>query len=175
MEVETSKDKIQYPIEIALREARLEDRLVRQIYCCMLSAYTKNPLNLAINAPSGEGKNYVLRTVAQLFPKEDVMFLTGMTDKALFHRAGKVVIKNPSTGKYDDLESQIDKLDSRIEDLQIELATTNDSITKQGLKAMIKDVEKEKKELYKGAKKLIDLDVLGPSRFAYLHTFFLNL
>jgi hypothetical protein len=47
---------IQYCLDIILKEAREEDRLVKQVFYTMLGAYTNNPLNLAINAPSGEGK-----------------------------------------------------------------------------------------------------------------------
>ena len=133
-------DKINFCIEVILKEAKLEDRLVKQIFYNMLSAYTNNPQNLGINSPSGEGKNYVLRKVAENFPKEDVMFLAGMTDKALFHRAGKLVVKNESGG-YDEIEGLIKEYDSRIEDIQSELANTNDGILKQGLKAQIKTVE----------------------------------
>jgi hypothetical protein len=155
-ELTNDDDRIKYCIDVILKEAKLEDRLVKQIFYTMLSAYTNNPLNLAINSPSGEGKNYVLRKVAENFPKEDVMFLAGMTDKALFHRAGKLVVKNES-GAYDDIEGLIKEYDARIEDIQSELANTNDRILKQGLKAQIKTVEDAKKDLYKDAKKLIDL------------------
>lgn len=153
-----NEDKIRYCLKVILKEAKKEDRLVKQIFYHMLSAYTSNPLNLAINAPSGEGKNYVLRKVAENFPKEDVMFLTGMTDKALFHRAGKLVIKNNSNGEYEDIENLIQKLDSRKEDIEAELASTRDATTKQGLKAQLKTIEEEKQDLSKDAKKLIDLN-----------------
>jgi hypothetical protein len=72
-DVVVGDDKIKYCIEVILKEAKLEDRLVKQIFYTMLSAYTNNPTNLAINSPSGEGKNYVLRKVAENFPKEDVL------------------------------------------------------------------------------------------------------
>jgi hypothetical protein len=149
-------DKIKYCIDVILKEAKLEDRLVKQIFYTMLSGYTNNPTNLAINSPSGEGKNYVLRKVAENFPKEDVMFLAGMTDKALFHRTGELVIKN-DIGGYDSIEGLIKQYDSRIEDLQNEISNTKDRTTKEGLKAQIKSVEEEKKDIYKDAKKLIDL------------------
>ncbi|MFI5424694.1 MAG: hypothetical protein ACHQXG_07875, partial [Nitrososphaerales archaeon] len=151
-----NQDKIQYCINVILREAKLEDRLVKQIFYTMLSAYTSNPLNLAINSPSGEGKNYVLRKVAENFPKEDVMFLAGMTDKALFHRAGKLVVKN-GNGEYEDIEGVIKEFDARIEDIEAEKSTTNNKTTKEGLKAKIRAIEEEKKDPYKDAKKLIDL------------------
>ena len=123
-------DKIKYCIDVILKEARKEDRLVRQIFYGMLSAYTNNPLNLAINSPTGEGKNWVLRKAAENFPAEDVIFLAGMTAKALFYRPGKLVIKNESTGKYDDIEGLIKEYDSKIEDLQSELSNANNDSVK---------------------------------------------
>jgi hypothetical protein len=66
----------------------------------LLSGYTKNPTNLAINAPTGEGKTYVVTKVADLFPQSDIMFLSAMTDKALFHRQGVLVIKNERGEAY---------------------------------------------------------------------------
>lgn len=45
--------------KIVLKEAVKEDRLVKQVCYSMLSAYTNNPINLAINAPSGVGKTHV--------------------------------------------------------------------------------------------------------------------
>src|SRR5919202_6053709 len=114
-------DKINYCIDVILKEAKLEDRLVRQIFYTMLSAYTNNPLNLAINSPSGEGKNYVLRKVAENFPKEDVMFLAGMTDKALFHRQGTLVVKNSESGEYEPIDGRLEQIDSEIEDKEYEM------------------------------------------------------
>jgi hypothetical protein len=56
-----------------LGDAREEGRLVKQIF------YTiNNPINFAINSPSGEGKSYMLQRVGENFPKEDVIFLAGI-------------------------------------------------------------------------------------------------
>ena len=70
-------DNIDYPISfcisVILKEAREEDRLVKQILYTMLSAYTNNPVNLAINAPSGEGKTYVIKKVGEKFREEVVV------------------------------------------------------------------------------------------------------
>ena len=152
-----TEDKIRYCINVILKEARQEERLVKQIFYHMLSAYTSNPLNLAINAPAGEGKNYVLRKVAENFPKEDVMFINGMTDKALFHRAGRLVIKNTNNGQYEDAERIAIELDARIADLEEQIANSTDKTTKDGLNAQIKSLKEEKEDVYKNAKKLIDL------------------
>src|SRR5919202_6138598 len=157
MTVEKFLNTLQFCFDIILKEAKLEDRLVKQIFYTMLSAYTNNPLNLAINSPSGEGKNYVLRKVAENFPKEDVMFLTAMSEKALFHRQGTLVVKN-NVGEYEPIEDRLEQIDSEIEDKENEMkfnAHKNDQ--KALLKSQIKTLEDEKNELLKDAKKLIDL------------------
>src|SRR5688572_7571276 len=78
-------DPVKFVLDIALKEARKEERLTDQLLITMLSAYSNNPINLLINAPSGVGKNYVINTVASLFPQSDILPLAGMTEKALFH------------------------------------------------------------------------------------------
>ena len=73
----------------------------------MLSAYSNNPINLLINAPSGVGKNYIISKVSSLFPKADILALAGMTEKALFHRSGILVIKDEITGQYQSIEPRL--------------------------------------------------------------------
>ncbi|HZD83789.1 MAG TPA: hypothetical protein VE076_13020 [Nitrososphaeraceae archaeon] len=58
-------DSIQFCLDILLKEAREENILLKQIVYTMLSAATNNPINLAINSPSGEGKTYVLQKAGQ--------------------------------------------------------------------------------------------------------------
>jgi hypothetical protein len=122
----------------------------------MLSAYTYNPCNLAINSPSGEGKTYILHKVGEKFPKEDTMFLAGMTDKALFHRQGVLVIKN-EIGEYESIDEKIGEIDSEIQDKENELENTKDRNLKQGLRSANEELEKQKRDLLKDAKKLVDL------------------
>jgi hypothetical protein len=148
---------IRFCIETVLKEAKEEDRIVKQITYTMLSAYTNNPINLAINSPSGEGKTYVIQKVGEKFPKEDVMFLAGMTDKALFHRQGVFVVTNEQTGEHEPLDKLISEIDSQIEDKELEIARTKDPMLREGLKAFIESLEEDKKELKKRTKKLIDL------------------
>lgn len=148
---------IEYCISVILKEAKQESRLVRQLMYTMLSAYTNNPLNLGINSPSGEGKNWVLEKVSEKFPKEDVQSLSGMTEKALFHKKGVLVIRNEQ-GEYEEVNSLIKEIDSQIEDKESEMARTKDSNLVKGLKSMIREFEDEKKEIYRNAMKLIDLE-----------------
>jgi hypothetical protein len=145
-------DKIQYCIDVILKEAKLEDLLVKQLFYTMLSMYTNDPRNMAINAPSGEGKNYVISKVADLFPKEDVISYTHMTNKAIFHSSGVLVTKNEQ-GDYEPIEEMVEQIDAQIADKQSEIHTSKNSDLKQALKGQIKALQKEKEHLTKDAKK----------------------
>ena len=126
-------DTIKFVLDTTLKEAKKEDRLTKQIFITMLSAYSNNPINLLINAPSGVGKNYVINKVASLFPENDILALVGMTDKALFHRPGILVLKNQH-GEYFSIEEQINDFDEQIDEKEYEISKTNDRNLKQGLK-----------------------------------------
>ncbi|HJT46889.1 MAG TPA: hypothetical protein VJ729_01815 [Nitrososphaeraceae archaeon] len=149
-------DTIQFCFYVCLKEARKEERLVKQISYTMLSAYTNNPINLAINSPTGEGKNYVLNKVGEKFPKDDVMFLAGMTDKALFHRQGSLVIKN-EIGEYVSIDDKVEQIDSDIADKESDIASSENNDFKKARRNQINQLEAQKKDLLKHAKKLIDL------------------
>ena len=150
-------DRIKSCLDVILKEAREETRLVKQIFYVMLSMYTNNPINLAINAPSGEGKNYVIKKVGELFHKGDVIFLAGLSEKALYHRHGILVSKNPETGEYESIEERLEEIDEQIQDKDSEAYVAQDNNLKRALRNQIKDLEKEKKDLAKDAMKLIDL------------------
>jgi hypothetical protein len=150
------EDPVRYCIELILKEARQEDRLVRQILYAIFSAYTNNPINLAINSPSGEGKSYVLTKVAEIFPEGDVIFLSHMTEKALFHRRGNYV-KRDESGKYVSVDQMISEIDSEILDKESEIQRTNNKDLKKGLKWTIQELKNEKKGFYAESKKVIDL------------------
>ena len=149
------KHTIDYLItNVLLKEVRNEPRLLKQLLYTVLSAYTNNPINLLVNAPPGVGKSYTINKVADLFPSEDVILLAGMTDKALFHRQGKLVIRNNESGKYEDIQPELDKIELELLELEGSHANTLDSKTKAMRK---RETEQRKKELQKDAKKLIDL------------------
>src|ERR687898_284723 len=116
------EDKIKYLLDVILKEARKEEKLSYQIIITMLSAYSNNPINLLINAPSGVGKNYVINKTAELFPENDILSLARMTDKALFHRPGTLVIKNQHTGEYESIEQRIKDIDGQIEEKENEIS-----------------------------------------------------
>jgi hypothetical protein len=156
IDLSTIQDPLSYCINIILKEAKEEDRLVKQLMYTMLSAYTNNPINLAINAPSGEGKSHTLSKVAEKFPESDVIAYAGMTDKALFHRQGTLVVKNEQ-GQYESIEERLKEIDQSIQDKAGEILSTANNDLKKARRFEMKELEEEKKELQKNAKKLIDL------------------
>ena len=106
----------------------------------------------------GKVNHTYVSKVADLFPQSDIIFLTAMTDKALFHRRGKLVVKNTGNGEYETIEEKTEQIDLKIQDKQSELSETKDSNLKSGFRSQIKDLEKEKKELLQDAIKQINLN-----------------
>lgn len=115
-----------------------DSKLVRKIEWSCFSAYTDNPINLGIMAPSSEGKTYATVAVTKIFPKNDIISVGRMSPTALIHQNGILVDKDHKP------------IENRIESLDYEIANAND-------KEMRDQVQKEKKELLKNAKNLIDL------------------
>lgn len=65
-------DYTEFVIRIIKRTVRQEDSLVRQIFYTGLSKNSANPLNLAVLAPTSEGKTYPVLESLQFFPKEHI-------------------------------------------------------------------------------------------------------
>ena len=150
------EDYLSYVIKVITKEAVNEEDLVKLIVYTCFSAKSNKPMNLAINAPPGEGKTHAIIKTIELFPSKDVICIAGMTPKALFHRPGQVVIKD-ETGKYISLDEQIQKIDSQIKDFESEILSTNDNTIKQTRQHQIKELQQEIKDLPKQSRKLIDL------------------
>ena len=153
-------DKLDFVTKVILQEARLEERLTNQLLVTMLSAYSNNPINLLINAPSGVGKNYVINKAASVFPKADILLLAGMTEKALFHRPGNLVIKNEITGEYESIETRLKDNEEQIRERKREecsYRTADDKVKRQEIRDSIQILEEQKRELLSNSKKLIEL------------------
>jgi hypothetical protein len=155
---------IDYVVNVITKEVPKDERLIKQVLYTIFSAKSNEPINLAINAPTGQGKSYVVQKVANLFPKNDIVSLAGMSEKALFHREGSLVIKDEA-GNYVSLDQEIDKIEEQIQNYNNEIDRTTDGTLKQNLKQArsheIKDLEDQKKRLIenskKNSKKLIEL------------------
>jgi len=99
-------------IEKYLNTQILDDpELVAIVLRTMLSAYTSNPLNLMIKAPTSEGKTYAATQVQKIFPEKDILLLGGMSPTALIHDQGIMVDQddNPIEEKLQELHEKLQK------------------------------------------------------------------
>jgi hypothetical protein len=133
-----SRDYANFVTETIKKTVKREDVLVRQVLYAGLSAYTFEPLNLAILAPTSEGKTYGVTQVMKLFPKEDVWFIGSMSTKVLVRQKGLLVDSslNPIENKIRELNRIINQSDDKEETGSL----------KEELESLIQD-----------AKRLIDL------------------
>ena len=83
---------------------------MRQIVYTGLSAYTNDPINLAIIAPTSEGKTYPIIESIKVFTKEDVWLIGNMSTKMLVRQKGVLVDQNnePLKPKIKQLKKDIE-------------------------------------------------------------------
>lgn len=86
-----------------------DPQLVSQVLRSCLSTYTNNPINIALLAPSSDGKTYATVKVTEIFPKEDVITVGRMSPTALIHQHGELIDKdgNPIQEKLNEIDEQI--------------------------------------------------------------------
>lgn len=150
---QVTTDRIAYITNVILKEVRKEHRLVMQLLYALFSIYTPNPVNLAINAPTGEGKTYGLKYVAGVFPDDDMEHLGGMSEKALFHRKGEVVVKEDDN-EYAPIEKYTDEIHAELEEIAEDL---KDADNKSELRARRRELEEKLARYESEAIKRIDL------------------
>ena len=156
--IKIHSEDVEYCIATILKEIPNEQIPVRQLFVGLCSSAIHLPQNMAIQTQSGAGKNYMINKVISKFPERDIIILSNMTPKALFHEQGIVVVKDPETNMYENLDKMIDKIDTEIEYKQEEIQIAKEKQQQKNMKAEIKSLESEKKSLQAEAVKLIDLD-----------------
>jgi hypothetical protein len=145
------KDDIDFAINTIIKEAKYDELSIRQIIHGFNSTFTKLPIPHIINSKnSGAGKSYILNHVAQFYPDKCIITLAGLSDKAIFHSDGPMVIEDENTGEIKLLDFSISELESEIEWLE------EDDVKKN--KQNIKVIQSEIKSLQRSAQKLIDLN-----------------
>ena len=85
------RDYVEYTISIVKKTVKQEDSLIRQILYTGFSAYSEDPINLGIMAPTSEGKTHAAIETLQYFPKEDVWNIGSMTPKVIIRQNGILV------------------------------------------------------------------------------------
>jgi len=115
--------------------------LVRQILRVCFSAYSNNPINLGVLAPTSEGKTYATVQVTDLFPASDVIAVARLSPTALIHQNGILVDENG------------DAIGSKLDDLHLKMvnAKKNDEVK------LFHTLEAESKDLIKNARNMVDL------------------
>ena len=71
-----------------------DPRLVKQLLRVYFSAYTKNPINMAILAPSSDGKTHATVQVSKIFPEKDFISVGRLSPTALIHQYGMMIDEN---------------------------------------------------------------------------------
>ena len=120
--------------------------LVKQLVRTYLSTYTNNPINLAILAPSSDGKTHAVVETSKIFPKKDIMMIGRLSPTALIHQNGFLIDENGN-----NIDEQIEDLYQRIADAKT--ANSNKKLNKE----LEKELAKELKDILKNARKCVDL------------------
>ncbi|MCH8916125.1 MAG: hypothetical protein IIA82_09845 [Thaumarchaeota archaeon] len=129
-------------VKACSKEIKEEETNIKQIILTLLSAWTNNPQNTRILAPSGEGKTYLVTKLAELFPQENITILAKATPQSFKYTfCSKKVIEN-GTGNYQDY-------DIALKPLEEQLKKTIDRETK-------KEIEKQIQELKDSVYDLVD-------------------
>jgi CBS domain-containing protein len=144
-----TKEDIEFAINTIIKEARYDELSIRQILHGFNSSFTKTPIPHVINSKnSGAGKSYLLNHVASFYPDKNILTLAGISDKAIFHSDGPMVIEDEQTGEIRPIDPTINDLEAEINELEREPKKN---------KQEIKETRSEIKSLQRSAQKLIDL------------------
>ena len=113
----SNRDYANFTIETIKKTVKREDVLIRQVFYTGLSTYTFEPMNLAIIAPTSEGKTYGVIQGMKYFPSEDVWYIGSMSTKVLVRQKGILVDSNhnPIEYKIKELSRRIDESDDKEE------------------------------------------------------------
>jgi hypothetical protein len=148
-------EQIAFVMEILKRKAPYDMVPIKQLFYGMCSAFTKIPIPHNVNSKdAGAGKSYLLSHVGGHFPNRYVLPMIGMSDKAILHRPGIMVIE-----KYNDENGEVEVIP--IGPILRKLELEKEEIERQkqtGYRQRIKEIEFQIKDINEKAEKLIDLN-----------------
>lgn len=133
------KNFVEYVVNTTKKTVKREDTLIKLILYSGLSAYTNDPLNLGIIAPTSEGKSYAVSQTIKLLPRQDVWMLGSMSSKVLIRDKG-VLVDNDNNQPIKD----------KIQEITNKIKHEKDDQKKQ-------ELEEDRNALYENSKVLIDL------------------
>jgi hypothetical protein len=161
----TEKD-VNFIFEIIKKEAPYDQTAIKQLFYGMSSGLTKTPLPHNVNSrQSGAGKSYDLMLVAGCFPSKHIIPLSNMSDRAMFHQNGTLVMENEATNETENAEPILERLEVEIEDLEDEIDDVkrskndaNKTTRRKELRKRLRELKKELNDTKQKVQKLIILD-----------------
>jgi hypothetical protein len=148
-------EQIAFVKETMKKKAPYDGIAINQLLYGMFSAFTKIPIPHNVNSKdAGAGKSYLLNLVGGHFPSRYVLPMVGISDKAIFHRPGPMVIE-----QYNDESGKVEVVP--ITPIVRELELEKEEIERQkqtGYKQRVKEIESEIQDINEKAEKLIDLN-----------------
>ena len=100
-----------------LKEVIDEEDNIKQVVITLLSAWTTNPQNTRILAPSGEGKTWLVNHVSDLFPQENIIKLAHATAKSFSYYTTKKIVEN-GPGNWQDYETAMEPIESELKSVK---------------------------------------------------------
>lgn len=101
-------------IEILSKEVIDESENTQQTILTILSAWTEDPQNTRVLAPSGEGKTYLVNHVSDLFPQENIIKLSNATPQSFKYSSTRKVIET-EPGVFKDYDLVVGPLEEELE------------------------------------------------------------
>lgn len=139
IEKSLESDKLSKIVSILSKEVKQEEENLYRVLLGGLSAFTTEPLNMRIFAPTSEGKTYLLEKVSNIFPQENIV---------------KLASASPTSFKYDNGKSVIEEKGVFVS-VVLKLKLFKEKLNKEEAK---KITDKEKKEEEKKRKDKIDAE-----------------
>lgn len=147
--VDAAREKV---LDLFLGDERLFEKLVeffdkeiaqdyearKHVILTLFSTFMEKPLNLAVKAPSSEGKSHNVTTIARYFPSKNIIKLGDVSPTSLVHDTSAPLV-----------DEDLNPIDDKIESINLDI--------KEASNEEKKELNQQKKELLKNAKYLIDL------------------
>ena len=167
--IKLTKDDIDFMFQTMMKESRYDELSIKQTVHGLNSAFTKLPIpHVSTSKESGAGKSYIVNHIASFYPDKYLTRLAGVSDKALFHLDGPmIVVKDEETGEFELLDDIINQLETERDECEDEMKVQQglknegkpyDKDLLKVKKKQIKEIESEERNVEKSAQKLIDFD-----------------
>jgi hypothetical protein len=156
-----SERDIDFAFQCVITESPYDRASILQLMHGCFSAFTKTPISHILSSLiSGAGKNHLIRLATSYIPEQYVVMYNRLSDKALFHMSGEMVIRKFD---YENGKEQIEPVENYLKELYNRLRglqrKSRKSKTHEDLNE-IDAIHDEIKDVLEATQKLITLDNL---------------